>query len=140
MDLAAEGGSSSEVFYRWVDYLDHPIDAREFRRGDDVVILYEDSDGRWHVEDVSNHAQAIPRRLFADEEKAQAHLQSEGFAFVRTVPFFQRPRTGGASGGWPAWLGWTLFAVLVVVLCGVVAYVIWSMNGPGSAYPALPSE
>lgn len=138
MDLASEGGNSAAVFYRWVDMLDHPINAEQYERGDSVMIVYEDSDSRWHIEDISTKTKKTPRRVVASHEQAKAQLESNGYTFLRTVEHFQRPRSVEESSGLPTWLGWLLFAVLLMIISAGLIFVVWSVNSSGGVESVLP--
>ena len=135
MDLASEGGNSADVFYRWVDMLDHPINAEEYGRGDSAMIVYEDSDNRWHVEDISTKTKKTPRRIFASHAQAKEQLESNGYAFVRTVEHFKRPTSVEKSSNW---LGWLLFAVLLIIVGAGLMFVVWSVNSSGGVESVLP--
>ncbi len=102
------------------------------------MIVYEDSDNRWHVEDVSTKSKKMPRRIFASHEQAKDQLESNGYAFLRTVEHFHRRRSGVESPGLPTWLGWLLFAVLLIIIGTGVIFVVWSVNSLGGVDSILP--
>lgn len=128
MEFAAKGGSSADVFYRWVDYLDRPINAEEYRRDKDAYVLYEDSEGRWHLEGASKSTRKLPRRLFADKNQAQAFLSSQSFSMTKLIPVLEFSPEPDDPTGWPNWLGWLLFSMLLIAVFVVLVLIMWNID------------
>lgn len=136
-DLATEGDSPDEVYYRWIDLLDQPINAREFVRGDDTVVLWEDANGRWVVEGVSKAVYREPRKYFDTEPLAIVSLEAEQYTFQRTVPAYKRPRIADSRARGRRWFAWGVFVLLLVVICaglvGIVYMLVTNLSVDGGA-------
>ena len=66
---------------------------------------------------------------------AQAACVDSSSPSVRTVEHFKRPASVEESSNW---LGWLLFAVLLIIISGGLLFVVWSVSSSGGVETVFP--
>ena len=131
-EYAGEASTNQNVYYRWLDYLNQPVNAEEYGRGGEVVHLWQDMDEKWVVRKQFRRSSEGGRRSFAVKAEAAAALEAEGFAYRRTIPMSEivesHPEVSGLSGSGKIGALVLSMALIVLVLSSLI-WVVWFVFG-----------
>ena len=131
-EYAGEASTNQNVYYRWLDYLNQPVNVEEYGRGVEVLHLWQDMDEKWVVQKQFRRSGDGARRSFAEKAEATAVLVAEGFGYRRTIPMNEivesHPAEADLSGSGK--MGAAVLSVtLVLLVLSSLIWVVWFVFG-----------